>query len=87
MAIALRALAARRSTRSLELMLNTLRNPGPKSEAMLKRSGIFSVEQLRELGDVRAYVRVKRNERGRSRGREITHLDTFAVASSIREVA
>ncbi|TBR17429.1 MAG: competence protein TfoX [Chitinophagaceae bacterium] len=37
-----------------------LPNLGPKSQQMLERAGIRTVAQLRELGAVRAYVRVKR---------------------------
>ena len=37
-----------------------LANLGPKSEAMLRRAGITTEEQLRALGAVRAYVIVKR---------------------------
>ncbi len=33
---------------------------GPKSAAMLKAAGIHSFEQLRELGAVATYVKVKR---------------------------
>jgi DNA transformation protein len=36
-----------------------LLNLGPKSQAMLAAAGIHSLEQLRRLGSVRAYVRVK----------------------------
>lgn len=36
-----------------------LANLGPKSEAMLRRAGITTEEQLRALGSVRAYVKVK----------------------------
>ena len=43
-------------------MLDTLPNLGPKSNEMLRRSGISSIEQLRELGAVRAYLMVKRND-------------------------
>ena len=43
-------------------MPDTLRNLGPKSKEMLRGSGICSVEQLRELGTVRAFVQVKRND-------------------------
>ncbi|HLY96238.1 MAG TPA: TfoX/Sxy family protein, partial [Sideroxyarcus sp.] len=38
-----------------------LPNFGPKSQQMLARAGIHTIEQLRELGAVRAYVRVKRS--------------------------
>jgi hypothetical protein len=36
-----------------------LPNFGPKSQQMLSQAGIHSVEQLRKLGAVRAYVQVK----------------------------
>jgi DNA transformation protein len=38
-----------------------LPNLGPKSQMMLEAAGIASVEQLRALGAVAAYVRVKRS--------------------------
>ena len=38
-----------------------LPNLGSKSQAMLEQAGICSIEQLRELGAVRAYARVKRS--------------------------
>ncbi len=37
--------------------LNSL---GPRSQAMLARASITSVEQLREIGSIRAYVMAKR---------------------------
>lgn len=37
-----------------------LPNFGPKSQQMLALAGIHTVERLRELGAVRAYVQVKR---------------------------
>lgn len=37
-----------------------LPNFGPKSQQMLALAGIHTVEQLRELGAVHAYVQVKR---------------------------
>ena len=37
-----------------------LPNFGPKSQIMLEQAGIGTVAQLRELGAVRAYLRVKR---------------------------
>jgi DNA transformation protein len=40
--------------------ISTLPNFGPKSQQMLAQAGIHSLEQLRELGAVRAYVQVKR---------------------------
>lgn len=42
-------------------MIASLRNLGPKSEAMLRQVGIHTVEDLRTLGSVKAYVRVKRS--------------------------
>lgn len=41
-----------------------LPNFGPKSQQMLARAGIRTVEQLRELGAVRAYAQVKRAGNG-----------------------
>jgi DNA transformation protein len=38
----------------------TLPNLGPKSQQMLQAAGIHSLEDLRALGAVAAYVRVKR---------------------------
>lgn len=38
-----------------------LPNFGPKSKTMLAKAGIDTVEQLRNLGAVRAYLQVKRN--------------------------
>jgi len=38
-----------------------LPNFGPKSQQMLEQAGIKTVEQLRKLGAVRAYLQVKRN--------------------------
>jgi DNA transformation protein len=40
--------------------LSDLPNLGPKSQAMLERAGITSVEQLRALGAVPAYARALR---------------------------
>jgi DNA transformation protein len=34
---------------------------GPKSQQMLEQAGIKTVEQLRKLGAVRAYLQVKRS--------------------------
>ena len=39
--------------------LSSLAGLGPKSEAMLVKAGITSVEQLRQLGSVRAFMMVK----------------------------
>lgn len=41
--------------------LSDLPNFGPKSQQMLEQAGIRTLEQLRELGAVRAYVQVKRS--------------------------
>jgi DNA transformation protein len=41
--------------------LSDLPNFGPKSQQMLAQVGIHTIEQLRELGAVRAYVQVKRS--------------------------
>lgn len=41
--------------------LSDLPNFGPKSQQMLAQAGIHTLEQLRELGAVRAYVKVKRS--------------------------
>lgn len=43
-----------------------LPNFGPKSQQMLAQAGIHTIEQLRELGAVRAYVQVKRSWKGAS---------------------
>lgn len=40
--------------------LADLSNFGPKSQQMLEQAGIHTIEQLRELGAVRAFVQVKR---------------------------
>ncbi len=39
--------------------LSDLPNFGPRSQQMLAQAGIHTVEQLRELGSVPAYLRVK----------------------------
>ncbi|MBI5919516.1 MAG: TfoX/Sxy family protein [Nitrosomonadales bacterium] len=41
--------------------LADLPNFGPKSQQMLAQAGIHTLEQLRELGAVRAYLQVKRS--------------------------
>lgn len=40
-------------------MVSRLLNLGPKSEAMLRTAGITSLEQLRDMGSVAAYVKVR----------------------------
>ena len=47
-------------------MISKLRNLGPKSEEMLIRAGIRSVDQLRKIGAVRAYVQLKKTEKNTS---------------------
>jgi DNA transformation protein len=37
----------------------SLRNLGPKSARLLAEAGIFELDELREIGAVRAYVRVR----------------------------
>ncbi|MFH2135476.1 MAG: TfoX/Sxy family protein [Pseudomonadota bacterium] len=41
--------------------ISDLPNFGPKSQQMLAQAGIHTIEQLQELGSVRAYVQVKRS--------------------------
>jgi DNA transformation protein len=40
--------------------ISELKSLGPKSQVMLARAGITTVEQLRKLGSVTAYVMAKR---------------------------
>ena len=42
-----------------ELPVSSLRNLGPKSGMMLREAGISTIEELRLLGPVKAYARVK----------------------------
>jgi len=42
-------------------MISELPNLGPKSEEMLVRAGITTLQQLRALGSVRAYIEVCRS--------------------------
>lgn len=42
-------------------MIADLPNLGPKSQEVMARIGITSVEQLRKLGSVAAYVKAKRS--------------------------
>ncbi len=46
--------------------ISDLPNFGPKSQQMLAQAGIRTLDQLRELGAVRAYVLVKRTGAGSS---------------------
>ena len=39
--------------------VSALRNLGPKSAMMLTEAGIVTLDELKELGAVKAYVRVK----------------------------
>jgi DNA transformation protein len=41
-------------------LLAGLPNLGPKSQQVMAKAGISSVEQLRQIGSVAAYVRAKR---------------------------
>jgi DNA transformation protein and related proteins len=43
-----------------------LPNPGSRSQLMLAQTGIHTMEQLRNLGSVRAFVQVKRAGKGAS---------------------
>ena len=45
----------------MDLEIEALPNLGPKSKAMLARAGITTVEQLRGLGSVAAYAKVRRS--------------------------
>lgn len=40
--------------------IHDLRNLGPKSQAVLAKAGITSIEQLQSMGAVAAYVQTKR---------------------------
>jgi DNA transformation protein len=42
--------------------IRNLRSLGPKSQEMLARAGITTVAQLREIGSVAAYLRVRRTD-------------------------
>jgi DNA transformation protein len=43
-----------------EISLSELQGVGSKSRDMLARAGITTIEQLRKLGSIEAYVRTKR---------------------------
>jgi len=43
-------------------MPKNMRNLGPKSEEMLRKAGITSQVELRKLGAVRAFVKVKNSD-------------------------
>ena len=55
-----------RHTQQTHMNLADLPNFGPKSQQMLAQAGIHTIEQLRELGAVRAYLQVKRSWKGAS---------------------
>lgn len=44
---------------TIDQPVSRLRNLGPKSAMMLREAGISTVRELRALGAVKAYVRVK----------------------------
>lgn len=44
-------------------MIAKLRNLGPKSQEMLIRAGIHTIDQLRATGAVRAFVQVKQTQK------------------------
>lgn len=48
-----------RSRRQPDRPVAALRNLGPKSALMLAEAGIRSIEELRVLGAIKAYLRVK----------------------------
>jgi DNA transformation protein and related proteins len=51
---------------AMKTSLAQLPNLGPKSQAMLARAGITSVDELRRIGAVGAYARVRRAGAGAS---------------------
>ena len=53
-----------------------MRNLGPKSAMMLAEAGIRNVDELREIGAVKAYARVKQM---RSRGASLNLLWSMAA--------
>ena len=57
-----------------------MRNLGPKSAMMLAEAGIRSVDELREIGAVKAYARVKQM---RSRGASLNLL--WAMAAGLED--
>jgi DNA transformation protein and related proteins len=56
--------------------VSALRNLGPKSAAMLAEAGIRTIGELREIGAVKAYVRVRTF---RSRGASLNLLWSMAA--------
>lgn len=44
--------------------LATLRNLGPKSQQMLERAGLRTLDDVRQLGAVAAFLRVKTTDAG-----------------------
>ena len=56
--------------------VNALRNLGPKSALMLAEAGIGSVDELREIGAVKAYARVRQI---RTRGASLNLLWSMAA--------
>ena len=56
--------------------VSTLRNLGPKSVVMLAEAGIRNVDELREIGAVKAYARVRQI---RTRGASLNLLWSMAA--------
>ena len=65
-----------RLRRQVSAPVSTLRNLGPRSAVMLAEVGIRSVEELREIGAVKAYARVRQM---RSRGASLNLLWSMAA--------
>ena len=56
--------------------VSSLRNLGPKSAMMLAEAGIRSIDELREIGAVKAYARVRQI---RTRGASLNLLWSMAA--------
>ena len=56
--------------------VSSLRNLGPKSAMMLTEAGIRSIDELREIGAVKAYARVRQI---RARGASLNLLWSMAA--------
>ena len=64
------------SRRESSTPVSSLRNLGPKSAVMLAEAGIRSVDELREIGAVKAYARVRQM---RTRGASLNLLWSMAA--------